>query len=77
MLVDFDEFFEWYITQHEARAGPGNWDGLKRAFDSAKGKRDVEKHKNEEDRQHRELEDAQVGFPLFFCVFQSKRAFSP
>ena len=43
MLVDFDEFFEWYITREGAAGG---WDGLKRAFDSAKSKRDVKKYKN-------------------------------
>jgi membrane associated rhomboid family serine protease/Ca2+-binding EF-hand superfamily protein len=60
MLVDFEEFFEWYIKQHEGAMG--GWDGLKRAFDSAKGKRDIARSRTDETRQVRELDDAQEAY---------------
>ena len=41
MLVNFDEFFSWYITQQEGATG--GWDALRRAFDAAKGFRDAQR----------------------------------
>ena len=59
MLVDFDEFFDWYVKQHQ-QSGDG-FEGLKRKFDFAKGRRDKEK---QHEQSQRELDDAQEAFEV-------------